>query len=331
VLLSLCRRRACAVGFVSPQWPGRRRLLKCERIHPKGRTPLFSLTNRAHTYPCAHSRLIFARIRVIPTGTAPESVSVSPISQRSAAAANPNASAHVCSPKPSDARSTQLGRLDPHHLPALAWSPLSFLCAVTVVRRRSRVVSMVTPPPFRPTAVAWTPVCASVRPCLVQPRTHVPCLAAQPCVRLPGEVKAKPLAPFRARPCRHFVPPRDAALPPMEILPPRECERQLDPVLAHLLRHMSAPTQSSPSPPRAKPKHPDRDHLIALLHLAAENVLPPRRTSVRPSQCSCLSTRTHAGEHPGVPPWSSPFCAQTSCELKPSPPTFSSSPGKPRS
>jgi hypothetical protein len=89
---------------------------------------------------------------------------VSPISQRSAAAANPNASAHVCSPKPSDARSNHLGRLDPHHLPTLAWSPLYFLCAVTVV----------TPPPFRPTVVAWTPVCASVRPCLVQPRTHVP-------------------------------------------------------------------------------------------------------------------------------------------------------------
>jgi hypothetical protein len=133
-----------------------------------------------------------------------------------------------------------------------------------------------------------------------------PCLAAQPCVRLPGEVKAKPLAPFRARSCRHSVPPRDAALPPMEILPPRECERQLDPVLTHLLRRMSAPTQSSPSTPRAKPKHPDRDHLVALLHLAVENVLPPGRTSVRPRQCTRSSTRTHAGEHPGVPPRSSP-------------------------
>jgi hypothetical protein len=30
-----------------------------------------------------------------------------------------------CSPKPSDARSNHLGRLDPHHLPALAWSPPS--------------------------------------------------------------------------------------------------------------------------------------------------------------------------------------------------------------
>jgi hypothetical protein len=87
-------------------------------------------------------------------------------------AANPNASAHVCSPKPSDARSNHLGRPDPHHLPALAWSPLSFLCAVTVARRRSRIVAMVTPPPYRPTAVAWTPVCARVLPCLVQPRAH---------------------------------------------------------------------------------------------------------------------------------------------------------------
>jgi hypothetical protein len=172
---------------------------------------------------------------------------VSPISQRSAAAANPNASAHFCSPKPSDARPNHLGRLDPYHLPALAWSPLSFLCAVTVARRRSRVVAMVTPPPFRPTAAQAfaLALCNHARTC--------PCLAAQPCVRFPGEVKAKPLAPFRARPCRHSVPPR-------------ECERQLDPVLAHLLRRMSAPTQSSPSPPRAKPKHPDRDHPVSLLH-----------------------------------------------------------------
>jgi hypothetical protein len=161
---------------------------------------------------------------------------------------------------------TIFGRLEPRHLPALAWSPLSFLCAVTVVRRRSRVIAMVMPPPFRPTAVAWMPVCTSVRPCPVQPRTHVPCLAAQPCMRLPGEVKAKPLAPFRARPYRHSVPPRDAALPPTEILPSRECERQLDPVLAHLLRRMSAPTQLSPCTPRTKPKHPDRDHPVSLLH-----------------------------------------------------------------
>jgi hypothetical protein len=208
---------------------------------------------------------------------------VSPISQRSAAAANPNASAHVCSPKPSDARSNHLGRLDPHHIPALAWSPLSFLCAVTVARRRSRVVAMVTPPPFRPTAVAWTPVCASVRPCPVQPRTHVPCLAANHACACLERSRPNLWLPFRARPCRHSVPPRDAALPPREILPPRECESQLGPVLAQLLRRMGAPTQSSPSPPRTKPKHPDRDHLVALLHLAAENVLPPGRTSVRPS------------------------------------------------
>jgi hypothetical protein len=105
-----------------------------------------------------------------------------------AASAHPNVSAHVCSPKPSDARSNHLGRLDPHHLPALAWSPLSFLCAVTVARRRCRVVAMATPPPFRPTTVAWMPARACT--CLyphAQPRAH-----------LPGEVKAKPLTPFRA-------------------------------------------------------------------------------------------------------------------------------------
>jgi hypothetical protein len=38
-------------------------------------------------------------------------------------------------------------------------------------------------------------------------------------------------------------------------------------------------------------------------------------------QCSLTHARAKA----------SPFCGQTSCELKPSPPTFSSSPGKPRS
>jgi hypothetical protein len=225
-----------------------------------------ALPVQPHTYPCAHSRSISARIHVIPTSTAQEFVSMSPISQRSAAAANPNASAHVCSPKPSDARSNHLGRLDPYHLPALAWSPLSFLCAITVTRRRSRVVAMVTPrrsgpPPWpgRRYAQAFAlALCNHARTC--------PCLAAQPCVRWPGEVKAKPLAPFRARPCRHSVLPRDAALQPLEILPPRECERQLDPDFAHLLRRMSVPTQSSPSPPRAKPKHPDRDHPVALLH-----------------------------------------------------------------
>jgi hypothetical protein len=58
--------------------------------------------------------------------------------------------------------------------------------------------------------------------------------------------------------------------------------------------------------PRAKLKHPVRDRPVALLHLAAEDVLPPRRTSVRPSQCTCSSTHTHVGEHPGVPSRSSP-------------------------
>jgi hypothetical protein len=267
VSLPCTRRRFCVAPVATPPTFAQIQARTPEESNPS------ALPIQPHTYPCAHSHLISARDRLILTGTAQEFASVSPISQRSAAAANPNASAHVCSPKPSDARSTHLGRLDPHHLPALAWSSLSFLCAVTVARRRSRVVFMVTPLPFRPTAVARTPVCASVRPCPVQPRTHVPCLAAQPCLRLPGEVKAKPLAPFRARPCRHSVSPQDAALPPREILPPRECERQLDPDLAHLLRHMSAPTQPSPCTPRTKPKHPDRDHHVSLLrcrgHLSA--------------------------------------------------------------
>jgi hypothetical protein len=69
-------------------------------------------------------------------------------------------------------RSNHLGHLDPHHLPALAWSPFSFLCAVTVARRRSRVVTMATPPPYWLTAVAWTSACTHVLPFLVQPRTH---------------------------------------------------------------------------------------------------------------------------------------------------------------
>jgi hypothetical protein len=51
LLLSLCRRRARAVGFVPPPWPRRRRLHKCECIHPRGRTPLLSLSN-----PCTHAR-----------------------------------------------------------------------------------------------------------------------------------------------------------------------------------------------------------------------------------------------------------------------------------
>jgi hypothetical protein len=230
---------------------------------PEGPNPS-ALPVQPHTYPCAHSRSISACIRVVPTGTAQEFVSVSPISQRSAAAANPNASAHVVPPKPSDARSNHLGSLDPHHFPALAWSPLSFLCAVTVVRRHSRVVAMVTPPPFRPTAVAWTSVCASVRPCLVQPRTHVPvpnratmhALSWRGQGQTFGSLSRQTLSTFRPATGRGFAANGD---------PSRECERQLDPVLAHLLRRMSAPTQPSPCTPRTKPKHTDRDHPVSLL------------------------------------------------------------------
>jgi hypothetical protein len=45
---------------------------------------------------------------------------------------------------------------------------------------------------------------------------------------------------------------------------------------------------------------------------------PPGRTSVRTSQCVRSSTRTHAGEHPGVPPRSSPLWPshRHACALK---------------
>jgi hypothetical protein len=80
----------------------------------------------------------------------------------------------------------------------------------------------------------------------------------------------------------------------MEILPPRECERQLDPVLAHLLRRMSAPTQSPPSAPRAKPKHPDRDHLVALFHITAEDALPTAWARERQAKSVQVFVHTHA-------------------------------------
>jgi hypothetical protein len=263
-----------------------------------------ALPVQPHTYPCAHSRSISTRIRVIPTGTAPEFVSVSPLSQRSAAAANPNTLAHVCSPKPIDARSNHLGRLDTHHLPALAWSPLSFLCAVTEARRRSRVFAMVTPPPFRPTAVAWTPVCASVRPCLVQPRTHVPvpsratmrALAWRGQGQTFGSLSRQTLSALRPATGRGFAADGDPSSSGVRA-PTRS--RSCTLALAHERANPVVTFR-----PRAKPKHPDRDH--PSLYFTAENVLPPGRTGVRPSQCTCSSARTHAGKHPDVPPRSSP-------------------------
>jgi hypothetical protein len=241
---------------------------------------------------------------VILTDAAQEFASVSPISPRSTATANPNASAHVCSPKPSDARSNHLGRPDPHHLPALAWSPLSFLCAVTVAHRRSRVVAMVTPPPYRPTDLALTPVCTLVRPCLVQPRAHARA-RAQPrnhacaCLERSRLSLWLPFAPdLVGTPSRHGT---RLCCRGKSFLPGSASANSIP-----FLR-TRAPTRPSPSTPRVKPKHPDRDHLVALLHLAAEDVLPPGRMTVRPSQCACPSTRTHAGEHHGVPPRSSPL------------------------
>jgi hypothetical protein len=123
-----------------------------------------------HTYPCAQSCPISARVRVILTGAAQGIASASPILPHCAAAAHPNTSARICPPKPSNARSNHLGRLDPHHLPALAWSPFLFLCAVTVACRRSCVVAMATPPPYWLTAVAW--MSARARTCRTHTRNH---------------------------------------------------------------------------------------------------------------------------------------------------------------
>jgi hypothetical protein len=212
---------------------------------------------------------------------------VSPISPRSAAAANPNASAHVCSPKPSDARSNHLGCLDPHHLPALAWSPLSFLCAVTVARRRSRVVTMAMSPPFRPIAVARMPACAT---------TRAPVWRGQG--QAFGSLSRLTSSALHPATGRGFAAngnpsPPEARAPTQS----RSCTLALAHVRANPVVALT---------PRAKLKHPVRDRPVALLHLAAEDVLPPRRTSVSPSQCTCSSTRTHVGEHPGVPPRNSP-------------------------
>jgi hypothetical protein len=132
-------------------------------------------------------------------------------------------------------------------------------------------------------------------------------------------------------------------------------------------RHSPAPTQPSPCTPRAKPKHPDRDHLVALFHLTAEDVLPTARAHERQAKSVHVLVHTHtrrrtprrataelaavakppscprAHERTWMPPLAgqcslthartkaSPFCGQPSCELKPSLPTLSSSPGKPRS
>jgi hypothetical protein len=203
---------------------------------------------------------------------------VSPTSQRSAAAVNPNASAHVCFPKLSDARPNHLGRLDPHHLPALAWSSLSFLCAFTVARRCSRVVFMVTLPPFRPTAVAWTPVCASVRPCLVQPRTHVPvpsratlrALAWRGKGQTFGSLSRQTLSALRPATGRGFAANGDPSSP--EVRAPtrsRSCtlaqaHERANPTVA---LHASNETEASRSrPPRRSDSHHYRGRPSAWTH-----------------------------------------------------------------
>jgi hypothetical protein len=69
----------------------------------------------------------------------------------------------------------------------------------------------------------------------------------------------------------------------------------------------------------------------------------PRRATTelaavaKPPTCLCAQVRTWTPPLAGqcslthARAKASPFCGQTSCELRPSPPTFSSSPGKPRS
>jgi hypothetical protein len=86
--LCTCRRFRVAPASRSPTFARM-------RTHtPEGSSPS-ALPVQPHRYPCAPSRSIFARIHVIPTGAAQEFASMSPISPRSGAAANPDASAHV--------------------------------------------------------------------------------------------------------------------------------------------------------------------------------------------------------------------------------------------
>jgi hypothetical protein len=76
-------------------------------------------------------------------------------------------------------------------------------------------------------------------------------------------------------------------------------------------RRRGRATGTHPRQPSRRLPHRERNQSIQIattlsLYFTAEDVLPPGHTSVRPSQCSCSFTRTHAGEHPGVPPRSLP-------------------------
>jgi hypothetical protein len=56
-------------------------------------------------------------------------------------------------------------------------------------------------------------------------------------------------------------------------------------------RHSPAPTQSSPAPPRAKPKHPDRDHPVSLHHCRGR---PSAWTHERQAKSVHVFVRTYA-------------------------------------
>jgi hypothetical protein len=59
-------------------------------------------------------------------------------------------------------------------------------------------------------------------------------------------------------------------------------------------RHSVAPTQPSPCTPRAKLKHPDRDHLVALFHLTVEDVLLTAWAHERQAKSVHVFVHTHA-------------------------------------
>jgi hypothetical protein len=196
--------------------------------------------------------------------------------------------------------------------------------------------------------LALSPLVPPPRQLVVQPRAHThPCEGRRRCARnRAAEPSSSPGALPLLRLCR-----RSFLLSPSW--------------LSH--RHSPAPTQPSPCTPRVKPKHPDHDHLVALFHLTSEDVLPTVWVHGRQAKLVQVFVHTHARRrtprraaaeltavakppaclHAQVRTWAlsladqyslthvrakaSPFCGQTSCELKPSPPTFSPSPGKPRS
>jgi hypothetical protein len=206
---------------------------------------------------------------------------------------------------------TIFGRLEPRHLPALAWSPLSFLCAVTVVCRRSRVVAMVTPPPFRPTAVAWTLVCASVRPCLVQPRTLVPVPSRATLRALTwrgkgqtfGSLSRQTLSALRPATGRGFAANGDPSSPGVRA-PTRshsctlaQAHERANPIVAFPTSNETKASRSRP--PRRSISHHRRGRPSDRLGARASGqvsagVRPPARTQANTPVC-------HRGAHLSVP------------------------------